>query len=45
MTGFTPNQLQEAFKKGDNEILDKAFDEELNNKKVTYLNKHSKLEI
>ena len=33
MTGFNPNQLQEAFKKGDNEILDKAFDEELKKKK------------
>ena len=29
ITGFTPNQIQEAFKNGDNEILDKAFDEEL----------------
>ena len=46
MTGCTPNQIQEAFKKGDNEILNKANETELKKKKkVTYLIKYSKLEI
>jgi uncharacterized protein YoxC len=33
ITGFTPNQIQEAFKNDDNEILDKAYDTELKKKK------------
>jgi len=33
MTGCTPNQIQEAFKKGDNEILNKANETELKRKK------------
>jgi hypothetical protein len=33
ITGFTPNQIQEAFKNGDNEILDKANETELKKKK------------
>ena len=45
ITGFTPNQIQEAFKNDDNEILNKANETELKKKKVTYLNKYSKLEI
>ena len=45
ITGFTPNQIQQAFKNEDTEILNKAYDTELKKKKVTYLNKDSKLEI
>jgi transposase InsO family protein len=45
ITGFTPNQIQQAFKNEDNEILEKAFDEKLKKKKITYLNKNSKLDI
>jgi uncharacterized protein YoxC len=30
ITGFTPNQIQEAFEHDDNEILNKAYDTELN---------------
>jgi uncharacterized protein YoxC len=33
ITGFTPNQIQEAFKNEDTEILDKAYDTELKKKK------------
>jgi hypothetical protein len=33
ITGFTPNQIQEAFKNEDNEILDKANETELKKKK------------
>jgi uncharacterized protein YoxC len=29
ITGFTPNQIQEAFKNEDTKILDKAYDTEL----------------
>jgi uncharacterized protein YoxC len=32
ITGFTPNQIQEAFEHDDNEILDKAYDTELKKK-------------
>ena len=45
ITGFTPNQIQEAFEHDDTQILDKAYDTELKKKNVTYLNKYSKLEI
>jgi transposase InsO family protein len=38
ITGFTPNQIQEAFKNEDTEILDKAYDTELK-KKVGNLSK------
>ena len=33
ITGFTPNQIQEAFKNEDTQILDKAYDTELKKKK------------
>jgi uncharacterized protein YoxC len=32
ITGFTPNQIQEAFKNEDTKILDKAYDTELKKK-------------
>jgi uncharacterized protein YoxC len=38
ITGFTPNQIQEAFKNEDTQILDKAYDTELK-KKVGNLSK------
>ena len=45
ITGFTPNQIQAAFKIKDTIVLNKANETELKKKKVTYLNKYSKLEI
>jgi len=33
ITGFTPNQIQEAFENDDKEILDEAYDKELKKKK------------
>jgi transposase InsO family protein len=41
ITGFTPNQIQEAFKNEDTQMLDKAYDTELKKKMETYLNKNS----
>jgi hypothetical protein len=42
---FTPNQIQQSYGNDETIILDKAYDTEFFFKKVTYLNKCSKIEI
>jgi len=39
ITGYTPNEIQNAFKMDDNSILDSAHDKELKIKKEIYLKK------
>ena len=45
ITGFTPNQIQEAFKNEDTEILDKAYDTELKKKNGNLSKQLFKIEI
>ena len=42
ITGFTPNQIQEAYENDDKEILDEAFDRELKKNTATYHKKFSR---
>ena len=42
ITGFTPNQIQEAYENNDKEILDKAYHKELKRKVLIYSKKYSR---